>query len=229
MIKTITRVLKIFARNGLFEDGVELIGSWCFYLYQRHLGVPEFPLRTQDIDFLIPNPYQGKSKPGFIGDLEKAGFKCDHKSDGSLYLWNGELKIEFITPEKGKGSSYSIKIKQLGLRAIPLRFVMVLLDKPIKIVEGGVHILIPRPSRFCLHKLVIASRRRKKEKYLKDLQQAIGTSVIVKERELKNTFKVLPKKWKKAAFKVLEKSKDEFSLWEEEINKLENALQSGTK
>ena len=57
MIKTIADILKAFANNNLFEEGVELIGSWCFQLYQRHLGAKSFPLRTQDIDFLIPNPF----------------------------------------------------------------------------------------------------------------------------------------------------------------------------
>lgn len=52
MIEIIRKILKIFADNNLFEEGVELIGSWCFQLYQRHLGAKDFPLRTQDIDFL---------------------------------------------------------------------------------------------------------------------------------------------------------------------------------
>ncbi len=135
MIKAIADILKVFADNNLFEEGVELIGSWCFQLYQKHLGAKGFPLRTQDIDFLIPNPYHGKEHLDFIEQIEKLGYSHDFKSDGSIYLWNADLKIEFITPEKGGGVDGSIKIKKLGINAIPLRFVNLLLDNPIKILE----------------------------------------------------------------------------------------------
>ena len=60
MIKLVTEILKVFADNNLFNEGIELIGSWCFQLYQKHLGAKSFPLRTIDIDFLIPNPYRRK-------------------------------------------------------------------------------------------------------------------------------------------------------------------------
>ena len=60
MIKLVADILQVFADNNLFNEGVELIGSWCFQLYQKHLGAKSFPLRTIDIDFLIPNPYRGK-------------------------------------------------------------------------------------------------------------------------------------------------------------------------
>lgn len=38
MIEPMAKILKIFHNNGLFNEGVELIGSWCFHLYQKHLG-----------------------------------------------------------------------------------------------------------------------------------------------------------------------------------------------
>lgn len=226
MIKPVKRILKVFDDNNLFDEGVELIGSWCFQLYQRHLGAKSFPLRTQDIDFLIPNPFQGKDHLNFIRQLEDLGFSCDFNRDGSIYLWNAELKIEFITPEKGKGSDNSIRIKKLGLNAIPLRFTALLLDNPITITEDGIKILIPSPTNFCLHKFIIASRRRKKDKVLKDLQQAICTSVIVDTKEIQELFESLPKKWKQAILRMLDKSKRELPILNEEIDKLESTLQS---
>ncbi len=226
MIETITKVLKVFADNKLFDEGVELIGSWCFKIYQERLGAKNFPLMTQDIDFLIPNPYHGKENKDFIGQLESLGFKCDFKRDGSLYLWNAELKIEFITPEKGRGVDGAIKIKKLGISAIPLRFVSLLLDKPITVEDNGVKILVPDPANFCLHKLIIASRRRKIDKSLKDLQQAICTSVIVNTKEIQELFKSLPKKWRQAILEILEKAEEKLPLLLEEINKLKVALQN---
>lgn len=226
MAKIIREIFRVFGENDLFNEGVELIGSWCFQLYQKHLGAKAFPLVTQDIDFLIPNPFRGKEHFDFIGKLEIIGFKYDFEHDGSLYLWNSELKIEFITPEKGKAVDKAIRIKKLGLNAIPLRFVKLLLCNPVTIVEDGIDILVPNPVNFCLHKLIIASRRRKTEKSLKDLQQAVCTSVIVDSKEIKELFLSLPKKWRKSILDMLEKSKEEMVLYTDEINRLEFTLQS---
>lgn len=185
MDNLVLKILKVFEKNNLFEEGVELIGSWCFYLYQKHLNAPSFPLRTQDIDFLIPNPFKGKEHKEFIRQLEELGFQSEFNRSGSLYLWNAELKIEFITPGKGRGAEESIRIKKLGLSAIPLRFVNLLLSDPICITEEGVKTAVPNPANYCLHKLVIANRRRTIDKRMKDLQQAICTYSIADKSYLK--------------------------------------------
>lgn len=225
MVEPIRKILKVFADNNLFEEGVELIGSWCFRLYQRHLGVKNFPLTTPDIDFLIPSPFYGKEHPDFVTKLEKLGFEAGFNGDGSLYLWNADLKIEFLTAEKGAGTDKAIKIKKLGIDAIAIRHVGFILDKSITITEGGIKIKVPAPVRFCLHKLVIASRRKKVDKRLKDLQQAIYTSAIVDKNEMQKTFQSLPKKWKQEIVKSLEKAELELPLLREDIDKLKFTLQ----
>ena len=98
MLEPVKNVLKVFSENKLWDEGVELIGSWCFLLYQKHFGARSYPLRTQDIDFLIPIPY--RSKHGFnLGNaLEQIGFKPGFKRDGSIYYWTEELRVEFIVP-----------------------------------------------------------------------------------------------------------------------------------
>ncbi len=225
MVELVEQILKVFSDNHLFDEGVELIGSWSFLLYQKHLGAKSFPLRTQDIDFLIPNPFYGKEHADFIKQLEDLGFNRDFKRDGSLYLWNAELKIEFITPEKGRGVDSSIKIRKLGINAVPLRFVSLLLDNPISIVEDKIKIRVPNPANFCLHKLIIASRRVKVDKVIKDLQQGICASAIVDKHDIKQLFDSLPKKWREAILRMLEKSKKELPLLEEEIKGLTLTLQ----
>lgn len=225
VIKTVAQILKVFADNHLFEEGIELIGSWCFQLYQKHLGAPRFPLLTQDIDFLIPNPFRGKQHDDFIKQLTDLGFNCDFRRDGSLFLWNADIKIEFIIPEKGRGSDKAIFVKQLGLKAIPLRYVSLLLDHPITIEEDGIKVLVPDPARYCLHKLIIVGRRRKKDKVLKDLQQAICTAAVVAEEDIQNLFKSLPKNWQRVIVRILENAKEDLPLLAEETGKLEITLQ----
>lgn len=48
-LEPIKEILQILSDQGLWEQGVELIGSWCFKIYQEYLGVESFPLRTEDI------------------------------------------------------------------------------------------------------------------------------------------------------------------------------------
>ena len=49
-----------YLNAGLWQDGLELIGSWCFFMHQKHLGVKVLPFKTVDVDFLIPRPYLSK-------------------------------------------------------------------------------------------------------------------------------------------------------------------------
>ena len=76
MDKYLADMLRFFMGITCFR-GVELIGSWCFKFYQKYLGVKEYPLRTIDIDFLIPIPYRGTKHTNFVKDLEEVGFRCD--------------------------------------------------------------------------------------------------------------------------------------------------------
>ena len=221
----IYQILEVFKRNGLFDEGVELIGSYSFLLYQKYLGVPKFPFRTLDIDFLIPNPFKGQDHRGFIDELMALGFQKDFRRNGSMFLYNAELLIEFITPEKGRGSEEAINIKKLGLRAIPLRFVSLLLDDPIVITDNGIGILVPNPVNYCLHKLIVSSRRRKSEKAIKDVQQALYTSAVVDKVELQKLFVSLPKPWQKSILTVLEKYTDILPLEIDYIELLKVTLQ----
>jgi len=75
--KYLADILMVLHKHNLFQEGVELIGSWCFKFYQKYLGVKEYPLRTIDIDFLIPIPYRGTKHTNFVKDLEEVGFRCD--------------------------------------------------------------------------------------------------------------------------------------------------------
>jgi hypothetical protein len=226
VLNIVQKILKVFEQNNLFEEGVELIGRWSFLLYQKHLGVPEFPLRTQDIDFLIPYPFKGKTHEKFIDQLLDLGFQYEFRRSGTLYLYNAELMIEFITPEKGRGGESVIHVKPLGVKAIPLRFVHLLLDDPISITDHGIKILVPNPVNFCLHKLIISSRRRKIEKASKDFQQAIYTSMILDKKKVQVLFKTLPKPWQKAIINILEKNIGIMPLEAEHIEKLKLTLQS---
>jgi hypothetical protein len=73
-----------------------------------------------------------------------------------------EIEVELLTPLVGKESNRPIRIEPLGAAATPLRFLDYLIEEtqPGAIVGGsGVLVNVPRPGRFALHKLIVASRR----------------------------------------------------------------------
>ncbi|OGS23480.1 MAG: hypothetical protein A2297_01625 [Elusimicrobia bacterium RIFOXYB2_FULL_48_7] len=228
MYKIINKILAVFEENGLWEDGVELVGSWCFNLYQEHLGVKSYPLKTQDIDFLIPVPFKSRKHIDLVEELGKIGFQHSFNQDGSIYLWNAELKIEFLVPQKSKGDDKAIDIKGLSIKAIPLRFVNILLDHPITVEDNGINIRIPNPSAFCLQKIIVAFRRKKLDKRIKDLEQAIYVFEITNKNDLKHLFMSFPKPWQKAIIINLKDSKKLLPLLEDDISRILDTLQNTT-
>jgi hypothetical protein len=195
------RLLALFEKLGLWKDGVELIGSWSFLLYQRHLGVRPLPLRTQDVDFLLPWPYPTRPTVGLSEALLELGFRSASNPDGSNYFVHPDLKLEFLSPEHGKGGLDARAIKPLGVRAVTLRFMDMLLKDSMFVKEGRIRVRVPKPLNFCLHKFVIAQRRTKPDKREKDIQQAVYVLAVLEPADFKAGFEDLPPKWKKLAKK----------------------------
>jgi hypothetical protein len=225
MIGVVKDILRVFERNRLWDERVELIGSWCFLLYQKHFGVKSFPLRTVDIDFLIPLPYKAKKKIDLVGLLEPLGFKTGFNSDGSIYLWSADLKIEFLTPERGRGENKAKEIKNLSLKAIPLRFVDILLKDPVMVKEDGIEIAIPNPAAFAIHKILISARRKKPEKKHKDFEQALYVLEAIDLAEVRRLYQTFPKTWKKSVLVSLQEGLRLFPLKKEVVQRLLFTLQ----
>lgn len=207
------KILKAFQELGLWEDGVELIGSWSFLLYQRHFGVRPLPLRTQDIDFLLPWPYPKRESVDLSSRLRALGFQSETAHSGAMCFLHPDLKIEFLVPERGKGGLYSRPVKALGISAVPLRFLDLLLEDSIIVKEGGIRVRIPNPTVFCLQKLIIAQRRKGKGgKREKDIEQAIYVLAILKPVEFRKALEDNPKKWRLLIEKSLRDAWDLFPL-----------------
>lgn len=205
-------LLAEFEDAGLWRDGVELIGSWSFLLYQRHLGVRKFPVRTQDVDFLLPRPYPKRALIDIGARLQKLGFRSASASDGSTYFLHPDLKLEFIVPERGEGDSDSPRVQPLGIRAISLRFMDMLLRDSIVLKEAGAHVRVPKPLNFCLHKLIIAQRRKNKAKRPRDIEQAICTLDIIAPSDFKAGLAACPKGWRSLIEKSLQEALESLPL-----------------
>jgi len=217
----LNEVLKRFQDAGILEDLV-LVGSWCLYFYREYFSANVFQptIRTRDIDFLISRTPKTRKKVDLGELLKRDGFIPTFSANGYIRLEHPEMMVEFLVPERGKGTDKPYPLSHLGVNAQPLRFLDYLLRNTITIKSGNLRINVPHPAAFGLHKLIIAKRRKSKAKTEKE----IGESILVltaliesgKSEEIKEKFQDMPLSWRK---KVLGTLKNENIKELEEILK----------
>ncbi len=197
-------LIAAFDEEGLWEAGLELVGSWCFKVYQNYFGVEFFPFRTMDIDLAVKLPYRGSKKD--IGAILKSlGFEERfNAADGTIAYHGGEVMVEFIRARKGSGArSQNPQVAQLGLAPVPVPYLDLLLDNPVTLRLKKVgKVTLPHPAAFFVHKLLIAAARRNQAKREKDYRQAaaVAKSVALDEAMLevaKDIGDRLPRAWHK--------------------------------
>jgi hypothetical protein len=202
-------VLRRFQAAGLLKELI-LIGSWCQHFYRNYFeGLRYTPaIRTRDMDFLVPVPLRIKNKIDVEELLRDEGFVVTFSGGtGYMKLMHPELIVEFLVPEKGRGSDRPYPLPQLSMNAQPLRFLDYLLQNTIRIEAEGLKINVPHPAAFSLHKLIISARRTKEEKLVKDRKEAFAvlTALVRKGEsgEIRNMFDRMPAGWKKRVLAVL--------------------------
>lgn len=170
------KVLKRLDKASILQD-IILIGSWCIPFYKDYFGSVKYPaaIKTRDVDFLVPIPSKMKTKVDIPKLLKDLGFIVNFKgSEGYIQLEHSDLIIEFLVPEKGRGSDKPYQLPHFGLNAQPLRFLDLLIQDAIKVKVEDIEVNLPHPANFALHKLIIFQRRTKEEKIIKDRNAAIN-------------------------------------------------------
>jgi len=202
-------VLRRFQAAGLLKELI-LIGSWCQHFYRSYFaGLRYTPtIRTRDIDFLVPVPFRIKNKVDVEELLRDEGFVVTFSGGaGYMKLMHPDLIVEFLVPEKGKGSDRPYPLPQLSMNAQPLRFLDYLLQNTIRIEAEGLKIKVPHPAAFALHKLIISTRRTKEEKLLKDRKEALAILTVLVRKgdagEIRKMFEKMPAGWRKRVLDVL--------------------------
>ncbi|MGB2763951.1 MAG: GSU2403 family nucleotidyltransferase fold protein [Candidatus Aminicenantaceae bacterium] len=167
-------VLRRIQKAGILKE-IMVIGSWCIYFYQDYFSDVDYSssIRTRDIDFLIPIPYKSKRKVDVTELLKDLGFIVDFHIKGYIRLNHPELIIEFLVPERGKGTDKPYPLPQLGVNAQSLRFLDFLVENSMEFKINNLMLNLPHPAAFALHKLIVSSRRYKEEKKLKEKEEAI--------------------------------------------------------
>ncbi len=183
--------------------------------YLKESQIP--PLRTLDVDFLVPLPLSVKTKHNIPDLLLDLGFVQDFVgSQGYIRLEHPDLMLEFLVHEKGRGEEKPVDLKNFSINAQPLRFLNVLQEKTIEIKMDNKSIVVPHPAWFAIHKLIVAQRRSKKDKANKDLTAAIALLQdlidMKKKSEIRKAFNFVSKKWQKKIIKLLKDCQEEVIL-----------------
>jgi len=210
-IEPVKKLFHIFTKEKLWDEEIEIIGSWCYILYQNYLTVRKYPLKTEDLDILIPFPYKGR-EVDLSKLLQELGFSINFYDDGSLFFTGFGMKIEFLSPEKGRGKEKPVFIERLKITPQMLRYLDILLKESMVIGIGrGINVKVPAPAAFFIHKLLVSQKRREKGKREKDLKQAIyiGEYILKNKNESEKIPRLLsqvPDSWKKKIKQSLEES-----------------------
>jgi hypothetical protein len=131
-------VLRRLDKAGILKH-VVLVGSWCTLFYKEFFGQTKYivSLKTRDMDLLIPRPTTIKAKVDMAELLKDLSFVVGFAgSKGYIRLEHPQLIVEFLVPERGKGSDKPYSLPQLSLNAQPLRFLDVKLLK-FNIIKKG--------------------------------------------------------------------------------------------
>lgn len=225
-IEPVRNIFYSFTKEKLWDEEIEIIGSWCYILYQNYLTIKKYPLRTKDIDILIPLPYKGKEFD-LSKFLKELGFSINFYDDGSLFFTGFGMKIEFLSPERGKHKEKPVFVERLKITPQMLRYLDILLEESMVFsIERGIKVKVPAPAAFFLHKLLVSQKRREKGKGEKDLKQAIyvGEYVLRNKNEIEKLSTLLSQisdSWKK---RIAQSLKESMKILPEEDSLIEKLL-----
>ena len=207
-------VLRRLNNKNVLKD-IILIGSWCMLFYKEYFAGVKYlsTIKTRDVDFLVPYPDKIRVNVDIPDLLKDLGFIIGHWGrQGYMKLEHPDLVVEFLSPEKGRGTDKPVLLPQLKINATALRFLNFLAENTIKVKVEDFHVLLPHPANFALHKLIIAQRRSKEDKAAKDKIMALEIlNALIKKgetRKIKTVLKSIPLKWQKKILNALVKEKE---------------------
>lgn len=176
------RVLEVIANEGLFKQGVILVGTAAYQTYPCLVGayLPSSALTTNDADLLVSS-FVAKDEPQ---DLEKIlqradpTFRAQMSRDDRLpkvFRAANNFQVDILT-EFGRHRTSPRLIDGLLCSAEALRFMEYLGEESVEAIAlygTGVLVSVSPPMRYAIHKLLIAQERKAQSvKRTKDLKQA---------------------------------------------------------
>lgn len=179
---------EFFETLMILEDylsDIVIAGGWAPLIYYHYLlsDKTREPLRTKDIDIVVPEHLKKRRNKTIDAILTEAGFKMCFKSrhippvisyEGTIGEF--EVEIEFLTHLRGERKNQVVVVQE-GLHAQLLRFINVLLENSINVeiddfkLEGNklLRVRVPSPGAFVFQKGLTFVRRAEPIKKAKDL------------------------------------------------------------
>jgi hypothetical protein len=166
-------VLGALAKAGVFRLRSVLVGTIAFQTYAAMLGtrLPLTAIRTGDVDIAQDRAISvaiEDATPPMLEILQKvdASFRpIPHLHDSrraTRYETGKGLRVDFLTPNRGRNSDKPMALPALRTDAEQLRFLDYLIYEPewAVVLHGtGIYVKVPAPQRYALHKLIVAERR----------------------------------------------------------------------
>ena len=191
------RVIAGLGSAGVFRLGAVLVGTHAFITLGNVLGVRwSSGMRTEDIDVLASPVLEvavGEVAADLPATLESLnmGFLpvpgLDSRAPETSFKVRGKtLRVDLLTPARGRRDGTPILIPRLKASAQPLEFLDYLLESPVDtpLIDGkATQVKIPDPARFALHKLIVSVDRSiaMQTKAGKDRQQAAEMIEVLME------------------------------------------------
>lgn len=186
-------VVEALAAAGLFRLRGVLVGTVAFQCYAPYLGIrlPMAAILTGDADiaqdYAISSEVSDSLPPilDLLQGIDPTFRALPHISGSArsnAFRNQSGYRVEFLTTNRGS-EEYADQPAPMpalgGAAAEPLRFMDFLLRDPVRSIllhGAGVSVVVPDPSRYAVHKLIVAGRRLDdaggKAKKEKDLRQA---------------------------------------------------------
>ncbi len=176
------RILEVLANAGLFERGMTLVGTVAYQTYAgvvgAYLGAAAYA--TNDLDISAAEFVAAEEEEDIGSILKRADPSFEpywHARDKLPRIFKStNFQVDVIT-RFGRGRKSPVLIKELGCAATALSFQEYpseeTIDVPV-LYGSGVMVRVPTPTRYALHKLIVAQHRKPTElaKKQKDLRQA---------------------------------------------------------
>lgn len=186
-VTVLGRVVDAVAHAGLFRRGAVLVGTAAYQIYSPLLGalLPAASVMTQDADLATADlalnaDIEGDSMLAILQRAE-ASFSAlpglDPMAPPARFRDGQGFVVDLLTPLRRRSDRDPMPLKGLSAGATPLQQLDWLIDEPVPAVVlhgAGVPVMLPRPARFAVHKLILAQKRGAHElaKSRKDLAQA---------------------------------------------------------
>lgn len=181
-------LVSAIARAGAFRLGGIIIGTTAFRLYEGELGLKlslDETAMTHDVDIAsfekLSLALKDSVEPGLAEVFDQLRFApVPEIRSNKVWKWrqsDSQALIEFLTPSFNDDENLR-DLAALGVSASALHHLNYLIANPLDaavVYREGVLVKIPRPERYAVHKLIVASRRLDgpdSPKAQKDLMQA---------------------------------------------------------